>query len=186
MNEMIKSILTGNQRNKRLGVIVAVGLVAILMILITDDLPSCTHESDPPKDEWTSDKYVRDLESELEEVISLVDGAGRCKVFVTLENDAEYVYVSEDKVRRDSSESRTTAGGESNDISEDTESSYIIIDGRDGEEALVRTRLMPTINGVAVLCEGADDPETAERIEKVVTTALNISSRRVCITLLSE
>lgn len=36
--------------------------------------------------------------------------------------------------------------------------------------------------GVVVVCEGGDLPQVQQRIIEAVTTALNISSKRVCVT----
>ena len=60
-----------------------------------------------------------------------------------------------------------------------------MVDGTDGRSALVRTRMEPVIKGVVVVCEGGDDPVTVSRIMDAVTTALAISSAKVCITKLA-
>lgn len=44
----------------------------------------------------------------------------------------------------------------------------------------------PTVRGVAVVCDGGDDPVTKERILDVVTKALDIPSSRVSVTKLYE
>ena len=57
-----------------------------------------------------------------------------------------------------------------------------MVDGTNGRSGLVRTRMEPVVKGVVVVCEGGDDPPTVLRILEAVTTALAISSARVCIT----
>lgn len=44
----------------------------------------------------------------------------------------------------------------------------------------------PTVRGVAVVCDGGDDPVTRERILDAVTKALNIPSSRVSVTKLYD
>lgn len=44
----------------------------------------------------------------------------------------------------------------------------------------------PTVRGVAVVCDGGDNPVTKEKIIDVVTKALNISSSRVSVTKLYD
>ena len=56
------------------------------------------------------------------------------------------------------------------------------MDGTNGRSALVRTRMEPVVKGVVVVCEGGDNPLTVTRILEAVTTALAISSTKVCIT----
>lgn len=54
----------------------------------------------------------------------------------------------------------------------------------DGDAVLV-TEILPTVKGVVVVCEGGDDPTVCARIQNAVTTALHITSKRVCVTKLS-
>ena len=49
------------------------------------------------------------------------------------------------------------------------------------QTALVAERY-PAVRGVVVVCEGGDRADICERVTEVVTTALNISKRRVCVT----
>ncbi|MBE6753287.1 MAG: hypothetical protein E7559_02870 [Ruminococcaceae bacterium] len=183
LTEMLKTSSEGG--NKRLKLIIAMGLTAMLLLLFSDMLPACGKQSTTAKAEST-EQYAEQLEQRLEQLISGIEGAGRTEVMVTLKNGREYVYASEDRVSTDSSESVGGGGVQSSDRREDSENSFIIIDSSEGEEALIRTELMPTVNGVVVLCEGAEDPLVYERVKQAVTTALNISSKRVCIILISQ
>ena len=56
----------------------------------------------------------------------------------------------------------------------------------DGEQPLVVTTMLPDIQGVLVLCEGAADEKVCEQVTNAVTTVLGISSRRVCISILGK
>lgn len=125
--------------------------------------------------------YAAQLEAKLEEVIGSIEGAGETQVMITLLNGVEYIYASEDSISLDTSESSDDSGRRSSDARENTQKSCIIIDTDEGEQALVRTELSPTVGGVVVVCEGAADPIVRERILQIVTTALAISSKRVCI-----
>lgn len=183
----IGGFLTGmlQDEKKRTNLILVLAGAAALLILLSG--VSCSEqESGQTAAEPTAADYVSQLEARLEDIISSVEGAGKTKVMITLQNTAEYVYVCEDSTRTDSSESVDSSGRKSSDASEDRQSSYIIIDTDRGEQALVRTELMPSVSGVVVVCSGASLPGVAEKITAVVTTALDISSKRVCITQLSE
>jgi len=180
------AIWLGDDR-KKVNLIILLAAAAVLMIMLSDN--SCTPDSDAAIQNTaavSSEEYARQLEIKLEDMVSSIDGAGQARVMVTLQNGTEYVYASEDAFVTDSSESTDPAGRQSTDERQDRKSSYIIIDTGNGEEALVRTELMPTVSGVVVICQGADDPLVAERIMAVVTVALDISPKRVCITQLSQ
>ena len=100
---------------------------------------------------------------------------------VTLENGVEYVYASQQKVNTDRTEDTAS---DSNKISQrdGTEQNIIIVDTDNGLQGLLVTEIQPTVKGVVVVCEGGDLPQVQQRIIEAVTTALNISSKRVCVT----
>lgn len=174
----------GDDKPKKTNLIIILAAAAVLLILFSDcSLSSCAEDK---KSAASDDAYAVELEEKLTDIISSIDGAGETRVMVTLQNTKEYVYASSAKSRVDTSESVDAGGRQSSDASEDTEQGYIIIDTDSGEQALIRTELMPTVEGVVIVCEGAGSAEVAARIEAVVTTALNISSRRVCITQLTK
>lgn len=177
----------GSNSPPKIKLIIAIGTAAMLLLALPDMCSGCNNSSEPEKNKspCSVEQYADELEKKLENMISAVDGAGKTKVMITLQNGMEYIYASEDKLSVNTSESTGTNGSQSSEAKENSENSYIIIDTDEGEKALIRTELMPSVNGVVVACEGAGDPIVAERIEQVVTTALNISSKRVCITLLS-
>ena len=47
------------------------------------------------------------------------------------------------------------------------------------------TEILPTVKGVVIVCAGGDDQAVRERVQSAVTTALNITARRVCVTKLT-
>lgn len=168
----------------RTNAIIIIAAAVVLLMLVPDI--SCAEQNEAQAQPETADSYARELEERLAQIISSVEGAGETRVLVTLQSGREYIYASEDSTSTGSSSSTDSAGRQSSDESEDRRSSYIIIDTDQGEQALIRTELMPAVNGVVVVCGGAGDPEVAGRILDVVTTALGISSKRVCITQLTQ
>lgn len=185
--ERLFSRIAGTIRDskKRTNILIVLAAVAALLVVLSD-MSCAPEENETHASEFSLDAYAAELEDKLERIISAVEGAGETKVMVTLQNGMEYIYASEDSTSTDLSKSVDSSGRESNDERSDHQSNYIIIDTDQGEKALVCTELMPTVSGVVVVCSGAADPQVAERIMAVVTTALNISSKRVCITQLSQ
>ena len=165
---------------KRTNLIIILAATAMLLILLSGCPQSGTDERGGH--ETDAQQYARSLEERLEQMISSVDGAGQSRVMITLQNGGEYVYAIEDSISTDSSVSTDSGGRQSSGEREEHRSGYIIIDTEQGEQALVRTELMPSVCGVVVVCSGASDPQVAQAIMSVVTTALDISPKRVCIT----
>lgn len=190
MQRMNMSELSGRLRalldkgKNRTGLMIVLAAAAALLVIFSGS--SGAEQPQSAQQSATAEDYARELEQRLESIISSMEGVGEAHVLITLQNGKEYIYAVQDSTSTDSSASTDPAGRQSSDESRNSQSSYIILDTDSGEQALVCTELMPAVSGVVVVCRGGDDPLVAEQITAVVTTALDISSKRVCITKLSQ
>ena len=162
--------------------IVALGVIGIGLILLSEFWPQKTQETAAKA---TAQDFVADTEKRLTEMISNISGAGQCRVMVTLENGVEYVYATEQKINSDRTED---TGGSSSKYSQrdDSEESIILVEVNGERQGLLVKEIQPTVRGVVIICEGGDDPAVQEQITDAVTTALNISTKRVSISKLSS
>ena len=158
---------------------IGLGIAGCLLLLIPK-IAVKTEEKAVP----SAESFARQTEEKLVSLIGDIDGAGRCRVMVTLENGVEYVYATEQRNNSDRTEN-SSQGDTSLTERDDSESSVIVVETENGREGLLVTELQPTIRGVVVVCEGGDNEAVRSRIEQAVTVALSISSKRVCITKLS-
>ena len=68
-------------------------------------------------------------------------------------------------------------------LKESTEQKYLLVEGEDGKkQALVKTTKEPAVKGIVIVCEGGDSTAVKAEVINAVTTALDISSSRVCVT----
>ncbi len=132
----------------------------------------------------SSAAFVQQTEQQLAAIIGSIEGAGACKVMLTLENGVEYVYATQQKTNSDRQEDNST---DENRLTQrnDSETAAIVIDTGEKREGLLVTEIQPTVRGVVVVCEGGDREEVREQVAQAVTVALNISSKRVYVTKLS-
>ena len=158
------------------------GLVAIVLLAVSEWIPEKSPVSQDAT--WDGQAYVRELEQQLTELVEHIDGAGKCRVMVTLENGVEYVYANERSTTNNRTEDVSDTS-EKTTVRDDSESSYVIVNSSDGRQGLLVTEIQPTIRGVVVVCEGGEDERVKERVLKTVATVLNVTSSRVCITKLS-
>ena len=163
--------------------IIALGIAGIGLIFLSSVFPktdkTAAARTSSSSDTVTAAEYTAQLEQRLADTIGQVAHAGNCKVMITLENGVRYQYAQEEKTERN-----RTANGDANRTEEkdNTQRSYVIVDsGANGKQPLIVTVIQPEIKGVVVVCGGASDAETEQRIINVVTTALGVSSTRVCV-----
>ena len=103
------------------------------------------------------EEYRTALEKRLEKICDAVDGVGSVEVMVTLECGYRTVYT-------------TDGGGDT-----------VTIGTGSNQQALYRTTQPPAVAGVAVVCNGGDDAHVQRVLTDLISTALGISSNRVCV-----
>ena len=154
------------------------GLIGIALIFLSSYFPSGSGGSGSAEetlDKISAQEYTSQLEVNLIQIISHIDGAGEAKVMITLETGVETKYAMQKS---------TESGGDK--TSGTSEVSYITVrDANGSERALAVTEVQPTVKGVVVVCPGGEEPVVQQRIISAVTTALDISSKRVFVTRLA-
>lgn len=160
--------------------LIVCGILGVFLLVVPEFIPEKAEKAEV----ITADDYICRTEERLTALIGSIDGAGDCEVMVTLENGVEYVYATEEKSNSDREED-SSDGDTRLTQRDDNESAAILIDTDNGHEGLLVTEIQPTVRGVVVVCEGGDNEAVRARILQAVTVALNISSKRVCVTKLS-
>ena len=156
---------------KKLTLIFWLGICGMVLILLSDVFPAEPKEktmgAEPTRQLET---YTRQLEQDLQEILTQVAGAGETRVMLTLDSSAETVYASD-----------THRVGDR----EETETQHILLDTQQGESALVEMVWQPEIRGVAVVCEGGDDIRVTSQITQIVSVLLGVSTNRISVAKMS-
>ncbi len=173
-------------KDKGLKLVVILGMAGMVLIMLSSFLGDLLSPgSKAPKGELplSAADYAREAELRLERVVGQIEGVGALHVLVTVENGFEQVYARSGKSSVDSD--TAYEGGQPSRVqkSQSSEHAYVLVDATGGKrEALLITQIEPKIKGVVVVCQGADNMVVQERVISAVTTALGISSNRVCVT----
>lgn len=179
--ERVKALFAGlSDKKSRLLMILGIG--GMLLILLSSLIPEKSQDeavsTEPVPAQQTAAAYTAALEEQLSSFISQIEGAGRTKVLVTLENNGETRYLKAEN-------SDQTKGGEESGRDSWTEE-YVLVDGQDGRKTVAVSVEEPVIRGVAVICQGGDQTAVQARVLETVTTLLDISSARVSISKLAD
>ena len=146
------------QKENRARLAVLLGAAAMLFLLLSElftpsEKPAAA--SAAPADESA---YRQQLEQQLSDLITQVEGAGRTTVMITLESGEETIYALD------------TLSGQTQQ-----QQTHVLLD--DGT-ALAQTVCTPR---VAVVCEGGGDVRVAVRITELVGALLDVPSNRICV-----
>ena len=174
MNEKVKKII----QNPKLLIILGIcGIVLIFLSSLFSGNDTNTENSPTSSVAYTAEQYNKMLEDDIKSIVTSITGDKNPTVVITLESGIRYSYASADETDTSSS-----TGSVTDQSSESKKQSYITVKNADGgEQALIVTEIMPEVRGVAIICVGGNTEATAEKIKNAVTSALNITSKRVYI-----
>ncbi len=163
------------------------GLAGILLIFCSDWLFSSgkseqTPQPTPEPQAAQPSQTERELEQRLAEMIGAVQGAGKVRVMITLENDGETVYACDEQ-----SDAETSLGTDGvTERRQAYENRHVLVNAEGGEQPLVETSLLPEVKGAAVVCEGGDDITVIKRVTELVSVVLRLPTNRVCVIKMTE
>jgi stage III sporulation protein AG len=158
-NELLSALRSLQSNKNRTALAVTVGVMAMLLLLLSELLPSGNTQKTAASTVQTA--AVSQLEQQLEGLISQLQGAGRTTVMVTLTTGEETIYAVD-----------TRTG----DLQQQ-ETHVLLQDG----SALAETTYLPQVCGVAVLCEGGGDVRVAARITELLHSLLDLPTNRICV-----
>lgn len=110
--------------------------------------------------------YQESLELRLETLIGEIQGVGKVSVMVTLETAEETVYALD---TRESEQS--------------LEEEHVLLSG---DKPLVETVWYPQVQGVAVVCQGAEDVSVRSQITQIASVLTGVTTNRISIAKMCE
>jgi stage III sporulation protein AG len=177
--------LAENEKYRK--IVVTAGILGIVLILLSGNLQSCggkqsSQTASSRSSGLSAENYEKQLETNLTEIISQIRGTGNVRVMVTLEQTTQYVYATEEKKSDQQTDEKAESGTGKKESNNSDETTYLLVKDADGSErALHVTEIQPVVKGVVVVCDGGDDPQVQQDVTDAVTTALHITSVRVCV-----
>ena len=115
----------------------------------------------------------RELQQQMEEILSVMSGVGDVKVLLTVDSDGE---------RRLAQTTELSYSGEvtaPEDYSRRSET--VLVDGDGGEEAVVVRTLYPTYRGALVVCTGGDRAEVRLAVTEAVAALTGLTSDQITV-----
>lgn len=174
MNKLIKKYA---ERLKKPQILIFIGLAGILLIFLSSFWGTDQENESKKTAEFSAEDYKAELEADITDMVKDITGSRDISVVITLESGIRYTYAD---TKEEISSDKTQESAVSSDF--EIKEGYITVKTADGgEQALLVTTMMPEIRGVAIVCEGGDIESINEKIKNAVTSALNITSKRVYI-----
>lgn len=149
--------------------------VALVVILGAGLLLWPSGENLPPggRTDGTGTSELRDLQSEMEEILCAMSGVGEVRVLLTVDCDGQRQLAQNTELRY----SGETAAP--SDYSRSSET--VLLDGGSGEEVVVTATQYPTYRGALVVCQGGGRPEVQLAVTRAVAALTGLSADRITV-----
>jgi len=155
-------VLEGLQKYKFALLIFVVGLCLLM-------LPTKAPKTETETGINTPQDNILSVEESLSEILSMIQGAGKVRVLLTLASGEEILYQTDT--------SSTTREGESSVKTE----TVTINGGSNGPNGLVRQVNPPIYLGALIVCQGADSPAVRLGIVEAVSRVTGLSSDKISV-----
>ena len=172
MENKFKEIISKlKNSDKKLKALIALGIVGMLLILLSETSLFTADKKEVR--EYSYDEYVCSLEEETKSLIEAIQGAGECRVMLTLKASKESEFAK-------NLEENRSDGSYSNSYE------YVLYKGANGEEPVLLKEYFPQVLGVAVVCSGGDNTAVRESIINCLSSVFDIPSSKISVSKLKE
>lgn len=156
-----RSFLDRLKRYRGIGWMAVLAAAGIFLIVVGGQIGKHTESYDESKTEdpyGLVRSYTEELEGRIEALCVQIDGVTKAHVLLSLDGSTEQVYAE------------NTAGSSVD---------YVIIEGKEGESALLVQEIYPQVRGIAVVCTRGDDSEIQRTVTELLAAALGIPTSRI-------
>lgn len=174
-----KKLLEFFTKQNRQNLFLIIGVAGILLISVSEFY---IHDNNKNASaEVTLNEYSDQLESEITDLLKNIEGVGEVKVMITLECGEEKIYVEQEKSESDNKIIQNGSDKQEN-MQNTYENEIVIVSSQNTNQPLIEKVLQPSVQGVAVVCSGADDISVLSAVTRTVAVVLNIPTNRICVT----
>lgn len=136
--------------------------------------PNTKTEQQTEESAFNLDDFQKDVQKKL----SMISGAGRVEVILSLKSGTESVYASD--VRQDNQQS-DNENSSSSDSSTYQSSLSVVSDSSYGQKPVLIKTVYPEFRGAVVICDGANDSQVRYAITEAIRSLCGVSSDNISI-----
>ena len=160
----------------------------VLLILASGFLKSSEGNNQPvtvsqPPEKIVSDYpggYELEMAKRLEEILSLVDGAGRVKIMLTTASGGEKIIRQDSTIKESSTNETDNEGGARSVRQFESDDKTVMMRQPDGSDLpLVLSETKPTVEGVIIIAEGGDNVAVKDSLTKAVEAVLGMAPHKI-------
>lgn len=171
--------------NKKLleNLVIFLILAIIVLIVINSLFDSNTKNSNSVVTVMASSDNIAqekaDLEKKLENILSKISGAGKVYVMVSYSNGVLSTPMTDVKTTTTIVSEKDSNGGERKTEETSTEENVIYEQEGNNKMPMIKQEVLPSVIGVIVVAEGANNVAVKEKLINAVTAAIDVPSHRI-------
>jgi len=127
----------------------------------------------------STDTYITEMETKLEQVLSNVENVGRVDVLITLQSSEEKIVEKDTPINRSNTEEQDSGGGSRSVNNVDTQETTIYETDSGKSTPYVVKTTSPRVEGVVVVCEGAGIGTVSKNITEAIEVLFGIEPHKI-------
>ncbi|MDE7223896.1 MAG: hypothetical protein K2O34_08970, partial [Acetatifactor sp.] len=132
-----------------------------------------------------TEEYAAYLEEKLEETLSRISGVGTVQVMITLKATQELVLEKDHQTQSSSTTEEDSQGG-SRSVNQLSRSENTVYHSSGNNEPYVVKTLLPQVEGVVVVAQGAGTGNISRNITDVVQALFNVEAHKVKVVKMDD
>lgn len=162
---------------KHLEIVIAVIFIAILLLVYFGNFSNSKENSSTSSIAYTSGMdYATAMENKLQTILSSIKGAGKVQVLISVKSGSEVVIATSTEEKRNTS---TNSSGSTEAVTVVT--NPIIVTQNGTSKPLVLMEILPEIQGVIVVAEGANDVKVKLNLLNAIQALLTVQNSNIQI-----
>lgn len=128
----------------------------------------------------SNSENTTDLQSNLERILSNIDGVGEVSVLLTYSESSELVPLYDETKSETTTEEADTSGGKRTTTDTNTQRSAIMQENSSGEKSIITQKTVsPKIEGAIITAEGGENANVKTQIIQAVEAATGLATHKI-------
>ena len=160
------------------------GLLGLLLLVRALPLKEKVEDAAQETAGEIAEPKIRDereqLQSQLEEALSQVEGVGEVRVLITMDTMGERIVEKDAPDTSEKTSQEDSQGGVQEKETVSREENTVYERREDGRETpYITSEILPRIRGVLVIAKGGGNPETVQQIQEAVEALFHLEAHKI-------
>lgn len=121
------------------------------------------------------EEEIQKKEKQMEDILSKIKGVGKVKVMITSKSSSYFVMAQDEKLDTN----KVTDNGKTTESTTDEKTHLMVKEGSNAQVPLVIKEYEPEIEGILILCEGAENQEIQLQVYNAAKSLMNVSPSKI-------